>query len=73
LLRAGVVAAAVYNANPFRGSGARTVHAEDFVPDTEAQREPTEEEKLEGFKQFFAAMNEAADIRKMREAKAGTT
>lgn len=47
-LYAGIVAAAIYNANPFRGAGAKLVNPLDFVPDYDRKPAPaqTREQQL---------------------------
>lgn len=52
-LNAGIVAAAVCNANPFRSEGSEPVTALDFIGESS---EPTEDEKLEQFKAMFAEL-----------------
>jgi hypothetical protein len=54
---AGIVAAAVYNANPFREKGAKVVSPLDFVPDYEAKQAPvqTAAEQMTALKAGLAA------------------
>jgi hypothetical protein len=61
LLCAGIVAAAVFNGNPFRDRNAPVVSPEDFIADPDRDREPTEEEKLEEFKAFFNSVKTEQD------------
>jgi hypothetical protein len=57
------VAATICNSNPFRDKNSRTVNPEDFVPGMETNREPTEEEKTEQFKQLLTSMRIAQEAR----------
>lgn len=54
MLRVGLIAASMYNANPFREKGSRLMEAEDFIAGDAG--EPSEEEKLEQWKHFFEEM-----------------
>jgi hypothetical protein len=65
-LCAGVVAAAIFNGNPFRDRNAPVVSPEDFIADPERDREPTEEEKLEQFKAFFDSMKRSQEALQMK-------
>lgn len=47
MLYAGVVAAAFYNANPFRGKDSPTISPADFVPDYKRLREAEQPQSLE--------------------------
>ena len=47
-LQTGMVAAAIYNANPFRGQGAKAVDPLDFVPGYQKQnRQQTVDEQVQ--------------------------
>jgi len=47
-LQAGIVAASIYNANPFRGQGAKAVDPLDFVPGYQKQtRQQTVAEQVQ--------------------------
>jgi hypothetical protein len=68
-LRAGMIAATICNANPFRKEGSEILTAEDFAPDPKAPQEPSEEEKLEQFREFFDSIKRdrlEAEAKKLR-------
>lgn len=67
-LRAGLIAASIYNANPYRKQGSPAIKPEDFF----GRRRSSMEEMLAKFSAMAAEHNAAIDVSQQQELMSGS-